>query len=118
MMTPRKELNMYDVVTRPRHRPRAMMAKTRLKEPSASLATAKGLLVLNGSALGRSTCWNCCWAGWPLTGWAGELRRAAAGFSGPLGEVLDGLSMVGEARERKGHGYENAGWTIRYREVW
>lgn len=126
MMTLINECIRYDLMTTLSDRPKAMMAKTRLKEPSASLATANGLLVLNGSALGSSTGWNCCWAGRLLTGWAGELRRAAAGFSGPLGWVLEGLSM-GEwrrarkrerERERRGHGYENGGWTSRYREVW
>lgn len=74
-----------------------MMAKARFKEPSTSLETANGLLFLNGSGLGSPTgcrgC-KCCWACWPLAGWGGELKRAAAGFSEPLGWVVDEFSMV------------------------
>lgn len=93
-MTPTNESIEKDVVTTPSDRPRAIMAKARLKEPSTNLETANGLLVLNGSALGSSRGCNCCWAGRPFEGWAGELIRAAAGFSGPLDWVLDGLSIL------------------------
>lgn len=117
-MTPMNESIEKDDVTMPSVRPRAMMAKARLKEPSTNLATANGLLVLNGSALGRSIGWGCCCccACWPLAGWAGVLKRAAAGFSGPAGWVLDGFSMVAEVSERD-YASEITDWTIRYREM-
>lgn len=112
MMTPMNESMEKDVVTTPSVSPRAMMAKARLKEPSTNLATANGLLVLNGSALGSSIGWGCCCACWPLTGWAGVLKRAAAGFSGPAAWVLDGFSMTAEASERY-YASESTGLTIR-----
>lgn len=66
-----------------------IIATTRFNDPSANLKMANVLLVLNGSAMGRS-------GGWNRRAAPAVLALAAAGISRLLGWLINGLSMVKE----------------------
>lgn len=71
-------------------KPNEIIAMTRFKVPSVNLEMLNVLLVLNGSAMGRSRGCNRCAA-------LAVLGLAAGGISGLLGSVFNGLFMVDEA---------------------